>query len=77
MFGITLSEVDVALDIVILIALLINALVISRALEIVDNLYERANTFLANVVAVGTLENPLSDAGEVLPKDILWEDEWP
>ena len=76
MFGITLSEVDVALDIVILIALLINALVISRALEIVDNLYERANTFLANVVAVGTLDSDF-DVSKDLPKDILWEDEWP
>ena len=74
MFGITLSEIDVALDIVILMALIINAMVISKALEIVDELYERANMFLSSVVAVGTLGDIEEDHKEEAK---LFEDEWP
>lgn len=75
MFGITLSEIDVALDIVILMALIINAMVISKALEIVDELYDRANMFLSSVVAVGTLGNMDEEEKEEVIK--LFEDEWP
>ncbi len=44
-FGITLSQVDVALDILILGALIFNAMVIGRALEILMEMYEEKNPY--------------------------------
>ncbi len=55
MFGISLSEVDVALDILILGALIINAMIIGRALEMLMEMYEEKSGLAAMERVVGGL----------------------
>lgn len=53
MFGITIMEVGVALDVLILGALIINAMIIGRALEMLMDMYENKSGLAAMERAVG------------------------
>tara|TARA_B100001564_G_C20627005_1_gene665161 strand:- start:1210 stop:1446 length:237 start_codon:yes stop_codon:yes gene_type:complete len=77
MFGITLSEVDVALDILILGALIINAMIISRALEMLMEMYEEKSGLAAMERVVGGLLEWREDVKtEVAQEKEAWEEEW-
>ena len=76
MFGITLSEVDVALDILILGALIINAMIISRALEMLMEMYEEKSGLAAMERGVGGLLEWREDVKtEVAQEKEAWEEE--
>lgn len=77
MFGITLSEVDVALDILILGALIINAMIISRALEILMEMYEEKSGLVALERVTGALlEWQENVKKEIAGEQEAWEEEW-
>ena len=76
-FGITLSHVDVALDILILGALIFNAMVIGRALEMLMEMYEEKSGLAAMERVVGGLLEWQEDVKtEVAGEQEAWEDEW-
>jgi len=76
-FGITLSQVDVALDILILGALIFNAMVIGRALEILMEMYEEKNGLAAIERVIGGLLEWQEDVNtEIVGEQQAWEDEW-
>ena len=77
MFGITLSEVDVALDILILGALIINAMINSRALEILMEMYEEKSGLVALERVTGALlEWQENVKKEIAGEQEAWEEEW-
>ena len=77
MFGISLSEVDVALDILILGALIINAMIIGRALEMLMEMYEEKSGLAAMERVVGGLLEWREDVKtEVAQEKEAWEEEW-
>tara|TARA_B100001778_G_C18427016_1_gene555998 strand:+ start:447 stop:731 length:285 start_codon:yes stop_codon:yes gene_type:complete len=76
-FGITLSHVDVALDILILGALIFNAMVIGRALEMLMEMYEEKSGLAAMERVVGGLLEWREDVKtEVAQEKEAWEEEW-
>jgi len=83
MFGISLSESDLIIDLTILLALIINVMVIGKALELISELYERINTFLDYVIPIDSADLDQEKIKELLEtqgktvKKILWEDDWP
>ncbi len=70
LFGMTLSEIDVALDILILVALSINMMIISKALELLMELYEK------HLVMSGLREWREDVEKEKKLEHETWEDAW-
>ena len=75
MFGITIMEVSLALTILMFIALVINAMVLGKALELIDDIHESMNMFLHGIVAIESV-NKMSELAQDEVKK-LFEDEWP
>lgn len=77
LFGMTLSEIDVALDILILVALIVNAMIISKALEMLMEMYEENNGLAAIERVMGGLREWREDVEkEKKQEHEAWEDEW-
>ena len=75
MFGITIMEVTLALTVLMFIALVVNAMVLSKALELIDNIHESMNMFLHGIVAIESMNKMSKLAQDEVKK--LFEDEWP
>ena len=75
MFGITILEVTLALTILMFIALVVNAMVLSKALELIDEIYESMNMFLHGIIAIESVDKMSKEAQNEVKK--LFEDEWP
>lgn len=75
MFGITIMEVTLALTVLMFIALVVNAMVLSKALELIDNIHESMNMFLHGIVAIESMDKMSKLAQDEVKK--LFEDEWP
>ena len=75
MFGITIMEVSLALTVLMFIALVINAMVLGKALELIDDIHESMNMFLHGIVAIESV-NKMSELAQDEVKK-LFEDEWP
>mgnify|MGYP001154030475 CR=1 FL=1 len=84
MFGITIEEVTLLLTILMFIALVFNAMVIGRALEMLDEIDESIRMFLVGKLAIQSIEKmrELVEEGQEQglfhgsTEDKLWEDEW-
>jgi len=75
MFGITIMEVTLALTILMFIALVVNAMVLGKALELIDDIHESMGMFLHGIVAIESMDKMSTVAQEEVQK--LFEDEWP
>tara|TARA_Y100000361_G_C11142802_1_gene336146 strand:- start:1231 stop:1458 length:228 start_codon:yes stop_codon:yes gene_type:complete len=75
MFGITIMEVSLALTVLMFIALVINAMVLGKALELIDDIHESMNMFLHGIVAIESMDKMSKLAQDEVKK--LFEDEWP
>ena len=75
MFGITVMEVTLALTVLMFIALVVNAMVLSKALELIDDIHESMNMFLHGIVAIESMDKMSKLAQDEVKK--LFEDEWP
>ena len=75
MFGITILEVTLALTILMFIALVVNAMVLSKALELIDDIHENMNMFLHGIIAIESMDKMSKTAQSEVKK--LFEDEWP
>lgn len=82
MFGITIEEVTLLLTILILIGLVVNAMVIGRALEMIDEIDESIRMFLVGKLAIQSIEKMRElveegqEQGLFHGENKLWEDEW-
>ena len=68
-------EVTLALTVLMFIALVVNAMVLSKALELIDNIHESMNMFLHGIVAIESMDKMSKLAQDEVKK--LFEDEWP
>ena len=75
MFGITIMQVTLALTVLMFIALVVNAMVLSKALELIDDIHESMNMFLHGIVAIESMDKMSKLAQDEVKK--LFEDEWP
>ena len=75
MFGITIMEVSLALTVLMFIALVINAMVLGKALELIDDIHESMNMFLHGIIAIESVDKMSKEAQNEVKK--LFEDEWP
>ena len=75
MFGITILEVTLALTILMFIALVVIAMVLGKALELIDEIYESMNMFLHGIIALESVDKMSKEAQNEVKK--LFEDEWP
>ena len=70
-FGLTISEIDLILDIIVILVLFTNLLVLGKALSIIDCLHDYMHDVLDNLIPVEvTTQN--EEIKEIRPK--LFED---
>jgi len=84
MFGISIEEITLLFTILMFIALVVNAMVIGRALEMIDEINESISMFLVGKLAIQSIEKmrELVEDGQEQglfhgnTEDRLWEDDW-